>query len=165
MRVPEGRPHRWEAKRTTGSSAVEAPVIREELVASRHPMSSERRPPPHGRGRCRGSAWRTIPAYLITCLIRVPAPRITAAAHATVSGVVNMRRMRILVTGASGVLGRVTVPLLSERGHQLATPPSSQLDLFDVEQVREQSMTFTPCCTWPPASPLWIAGTFPVPGT
>jgi nucleoside-diphosphate-sugar epimerase len=48
-----------------------------------------------------------------------------------------MRRMRILVTGASGVLGRVTVPLLSERGHQLATPPSSQLDLFDVEQVRE----------------------------
>jgi nucleoside-diphosphate-sugar epimerase len=62
---------------------------------------------------------------------------ITAAAHAAVSGVVNMRRMRILVTGASGVLGRVIVPLLGERGHQLATPSSSQLDLFDVAQVRE----------------------------
>jgi nucleoside-diphosphate-sugar epimerase len=45
--------------------------------------------------------------------------------------------MRILVTGASGVLGRVIVPLLGERGHQLATPSSSQLDLFDAEQVRE----------------------------
>ena len=46
-------------------------------------------------------------------------------------------RARILVTGASGVLGRVTVRLLGERGHQLATPSSSQLDLFDAEQVRE----------------------------
>jgi hypothetical protein len=91
----------------------------------------------HGRGRCGGPVWRATPRPLITCLIRVLAPRITAAAHATVSGVVNMRRMRILVTGASGVLGRVTVPLLGERGHQLATPSSSQLDLFDVEQVRE----------------------------
>jgi nucleoside-diphosphate-sugar epimerase len=65
------------------------------------------------------------------------APRIFAAAHATVSGVVNMRRVHILLTGASGVLGRMTLPLLAERGHQLATPSSSQLDLFDAEQVRE----------------------------
>jgi hypothetical protein len=57
--------------------------------------------------------------------------------HATASDLVNMRRMRILVTGAAGVLGRMTVPLLGERGHQLATPSSSQLDLFDVEQVWE----------------------------
>jgi nucleoside-diphosphate-sugar epimerase len=77
------------------------------------------------------------PLPLTTCLIRVLAPRTTAAAHATVSGVANIRRMRILVTGASGVLGRVTVRLLGERGHQLATPSSSQLDLFDAEQVRE----------------------------
>jgi nucleoside-diphosphate-sugar epimerase len=48
-----------------------------------------------------------------------------------------MRRVHILLTGASGVLGRMTVPLLAERGHQLATPSSSQLDLFDAEQVRE----------------------------
>ena len=46
-----------------------------------------------------------------------------------------MRSMRILVTGASGVLGRVTVPLLRNTGHQLATPSSSELDLFDAEQV------------------------------
>jgi nucleoside-diphosphate-sugar epimerase len=45
--------------------------------------------------------------------------------------------MRILVTGASGVLGRVTVPLLRDRDHQLAMPSPSQLDLFDAEQVRE----------------------------
>jgi hypothetical protein len=32
-----------------------------------------------------------LPRFLITCLIRVLAPRITAAAHATMSGVVNMR--------------------------------------------------------------------------
>ena len=43
--------------------------------------------------------------------------------------------MRILVTGASGVLGRVSVPLLRQRGHDLATPSSSELDLFDAEQV------------------------------
>jgi nucleoside-diphosphate-sugar epimerase len=45
--------------------------------------------------------------------------------------------MRILVTGASGVLGRVTVPLLRDLGHDLATPSSSELDLFDAERVRE----------------------------
>jgi 2-alkyl-3-oxoalkanoate reductase len=45
--------------------------------------------------------------------------------------------MRILVTGASGVLGRVTVPLLRDRGRQLAMPSPSELDLFDAEQVRQ----------------------------
>jgi nucleoside-diphosphate-sugar epimerase len=45
--------------------------------------------------------------------------------------------MRILVTGASGVLGRVTVPLLRDLGHDLATPSSSELDLFDAERIRE----------------------------
>jgi nucleoside-diphosphate-sugar epimerase len=46
-------------------------------------------------------------------------------------------RMRILVTGASGVLGRVTVPLLRDSGHRVATPSSSELDLFDADKVRE----------------------------
>jgi nucleoside-diphosphate-sugar epimerase len=45
--------------------------------------------------------------------------------------------MRILVTGASGVLGRVTVPLLRDSGHRVATPSSSELDLFDADKVRE----------------------------
>jgi 2-alkyl-3-oxoalkanoate reductase len=47
-----------------------------------------------------------------------------------------MRRMRILVTGASGVLGRLIVPLL-RGGHRVATPSSSELDLFDADRVRE----------------------------
>jgi nucleoside-diphosphate-sugar epimerase len=47
-----------------------------------------------------------------------------------------MRRMRILVTGASGVLGRLIVPLL-RGGHHVATPSSSELDLFDADRVRE----------------------------
>jgi 2-alkyl-3-oxoalkanoate reductase len=45
--------------------------------------------------------------------------------------------VRVLVTGASGVLGRVTVPLLRDRGHQVATPSASELDLFDAQRVRE----------------------------
>ena len=48
-----------------------------------------------------------------------------------------MRPMRILVTGASGVLGRVTVPLLRDSGHDLATPSSSELDVLDAERVQE----------------------------
>jgi nucleoside-diphosphate-sugar epimerase len=48
-----------------------------------------------------------------------------------------MRRMRILITGASGVLGRMTVPLLRDMGHHVATPSSSELDLFDADKVRE----------------------------
>jgi nucleoside-diphosphate-sugar epimerase len=48
-----------------------------------------------------------------------------------------MRRMRILVTGASGVLGRLIVPLLLDSGHHVATPSSSELDLFDADKVRE----------------------------
>jgi 2-alkyl-3-oxoalkanoate reductase len=48
-----------------------------------------------------------------------------------------MRSMRILVTGASGVLGRVTIPLLHNSDHQLATPSSSELDLFDAKKVSQ----------------------------
>jgi nucleoside-diphosphate-sugar epimerase len=48
-----------------------------------------------------------------------------------------MRRMRILVTGASGVLGRVTVPLLRDSGHHVATPSSSELDMFDGDRLRK----------------------------
>jgi len=39
--------------------------------------------------------------------------------------------MRILVTGAGGVLGRATVPLLRGAGHEVAAPDRRELDLFD----------------------------------
>jgi nucleoside-diphosphate-sugar epimerase len=42
----------------------------------------------------------------------------------------------ILVTGSTGVLGRVTVPCLEHAGHQLKTPASGELDLFDAEAVQ-----------------------------
>ena len=43
--------------------------------------------------------------------------------------------MRILVTGASGVLGQVTALLLRQRAHVLATPSSREPNLFDAGQV------------------------------
>jgi nucleoside-diphosphate-sugar epimerase len=42
----------------------------------------------------------------------------------------------ILVTGSTGVLGRVTVPCLERAGRQLKTPACGELDLFDAEAVR-----------------------------
>ncbi len=45
--------------------------------------------------------------------------------------------MRVLVTGGSGVLGRGTIPLLREAGHDVAAPGSRELDLFDADAVRE----------------------------
>jgi hypothetical protein len=71
---------------------------------------------------------------LITCLIRVLAPLITAAAHPTVIGIAphahpGHGRLWSSRAGDRSIAG--------ERGHQLATPSSSQLDLFDVAQLRE----------------------------
>ena len=43
--------------------------------------------------------------------------------------------MRILVTGATGVLGRATVPLLRAAGHDVAAPSRDELDLFDASAV------------------------------
>jgi nucleoside-diphosphate-sugar epimerase len=39
--------------------------------------------------------------------------------------------MRVLVTGGSGVLGRASIPLLHEAGHELEAPGKTELDLFD----------------------------------
>ncbi len=43
--------------------------------------------------------------------------------------------MRILVTGAGGVLGRATVPLLRGAGHEVAAPGRRELGLFDPAAV------------------------------
>ncbi len=43
--------------------------------------------------------------------------------------------MRVLVTGGSGVLGRASMPLLRDAGHQIDAPRHDALDLFDARAV------------------------------
>ena len=43
--------------------------------------------------------------------------------------------MRLLITGASGVLGRALQPLAEAAGHDLAMPGHDELDLFDPSAV------------------------------
>ncbi|MDQ3765553.1 MAG: NAD(P)-dependent oxidoreductase [Actinomycetota bacterium] len=43
--------------------------------------------------------------------------------------------MRILVTGSSGVIGRLTVPQLCAAGHDLRLPSQRELDLIEPDQV------------------------------
>jgi nucleoside-diphosphate-sugar epimerase len=43
--------------------------------------------------------------------------------------------MRLLITGATGVLGRAASPLLREAGHEIDAPRRGELDLFDPVSV------------------------------
>jgi nucleoside-diphosphate-sugar epimerase len=43
--------------------------------------------------------------------------------------------MHVLVTGGSGVLGRASIPLLRDAGHDVDAPSRTELDLFDPEAV------------------------------
>jgi nucleoside-diphosphate-sugar epimerase len=43
--------------------------------------------------------------------------------------------MRILMTGGSGVLGRASMPLLRQAGHQVDAPRHDQLDLYDPRAI------------------------------
>ena len=45
--------------------------------------------------------------------------------------------MRLLVTGATGVLGRALQPLAEAAGHEVATPTHEELDLFDSSAVAD----------------------------
>jgi len=44
--------------------------------------------------------------------------------------------MKLLVSGASGVMGRAFVPLARAAGHELSAPSRTALDLFDATAVR-----------------------------
>ena len=46
------------------------------------------------------------------------------------------RRMRLLVTGGTGVLGRAFLPLADAAGHELRSPGRAELDLFDPAAVQ-----------------------------
>jgi len=43
---------------------------------------------------------------------------------------------RLLLTGASGFIGRNVLPILNERGYNITAPLRSELDLLDVDVVR-----------------------------
>ena len=43
--------------------------------------------------------------------------------------------MRVFVTGGTGVIGRHTIPLLEEAGHEVDAPGRLDLDLFDPDAV------------------------------
>lgn len=44
-------------------------------------------------------------------------------------------QMHLLVTGGTGVLGRVFLPLAEAAGHDLRAPARAELDLFDPAAV------------------------------
>jgi nucleoside-diphosphate-sugar epimerase len=46
-------------------------------------------------------------------------------------------RMRLFVTGGTGVLGRAVLPLARDAGHTVVAPRRAELDLFDPDAVRE----------------------------
>ena len=46
-------------------------------------------------------------------------------------------RLRLLVTGGTGVLGRALRPLAEAEGHQLVMPKHEELDLFDPSAVAD----------------------------
>jgi nucleoside-diphosphate-sugar epimerase len=48
-----------------------------------------------------------------------------------------MQRMRLLVTGGTGVLGRALRPVAEAAGHELTMPAHGQLDLFDPVAVAD----------------------------
>src|ERR1700759_3965653 len=45
--------------------------------------------------------------------------------------------MRLLITGASGVLGRAFGPVAEDAGHELTMPGHDELDLFNPSAVAE----------------------------
>jgi len=52
--------------------------------------------------------------------------------------------MKVLVTGAAGMLARDLVPCLQKRGHETLTPPENDLDITRIDAIRKQTCGFGP---------------------
>ena len=52
--------------------------------------------------------------------------------------------MRVLVTGAAGMLARDLVPSLQKRGHKASAPPESDLDITDIAAIRRWASNSSP---------------------
>ena len=52
--------------------------------------------------------------------------------------------MRVLVTGAAGMLARDLVPCLQGRGHETSAPPENDLDIIDIAAIRRWAGGFKP---------------------
>lgn len=52
--------------------------------------------------------------------------------------------MRVLVTGAAGMLARDLVPCLQMRGHETSAPPENDLDITDIAAIRRCAGDFRP---------------------
>jgi GDP-L-fucose synthase len=56
----------------------------------------------------------------------------------------NLSEGKILITGATGFVGRNLVPLLQQRGIKPITPSHKEFDLLEQEQVRKMLATYKP---------------------
>jgi dTDP-4-dehydrorhamnose reductase len=52
--------------------------------------------------------------------------------------------MRVLVTGAAGMLARDLVPCLQKRGHETLAPPENDLDITRVDAITRWASSFNP---------------------
>ena len=52
--------------------------------------------------------------------------------------------MRVLVTGAAGMLARDLVPCLQMRGHDVLAPPENDLDITRMDAIRRWTSSFRP---------------------
>ena len=61
-------------------------------------------------------------------------------------------RMRLFVSGGTGVLGRGLRPLAATAGHELVLPTHDQFDLFDPTAVAAAIRDADGSCNWRPGS-------------
>jgi len=52
--------------------------------------------------------------------------------------------MKVLVTGAAGMLARDLIPCLQTRGHEISAPPENDLDITDIAAIRRWARDLRP---------------------